>query len=324
MAFDQLEGTLTRRIAAIDAELFDLIARLEASLDFPDEGYHFIEPSETAQRIERVIGRVDQLLGDARQGRMIRDGATVVLAGRPNVGKSLLFNALAGSDRAIVTEIPGTTRDLVTERIDLDGLPITLVDTAGWRDTSDVIEREGVARAVKARDVADLIIVVLDRSEPVTTEEEQLLEQTTTRNRIVVANKSDLAGRLKPAPTYAGEANGSQSYVGAGFSRPVDVGVSALTGAGVDELRKAIVAALTGHDSLRDTAAISNTRHIALINAARASLAAAHKTAAVEDTPEEFVLTDLQAARAHLDEIVGVRTSEHLLEHIFANFCIGK
>ena len=328
VAFDQLEGTLTRRIAAIDAELFDLIARLEASLDFPDEGYHFIEASETAQRIELVIERLDQLLGDAKQGRMIREGATVVLAGRPNVGKSSLFNVLAGNDRAIVTEIPGTTRDLVTERIDLGGLPITLVDTAGWRDTSDVIEREGVARAVKARDVADLVIVVLDRSKPVTAEDEHLLEQTTTRNRIVVANKSDLAPtvRLKPDTTYAGEANASQSSVGAGFSRPVspDVCVSAVTGAGIDALRKAIVAALTGHDSLRDTAAISNTRHIALITAARSSLAAAHQAAAAEDTPEEFVLTDLQAARAHLDEVVGVRTSEDVLQHIFATFCIGK
>ena len=241
---------------------------------------------------------------------MTREGATGVLAGRPNVGKSSLFNTLAGSERAIVTEIPGTTRDLVTERIDLGGLPITLVDTAGWRETSDVIEREGVARAVKARAVADLVIVVLDCSEPITTEDAQLLKQTTTRNHIVVANKCDLAGRL---PSTS-----------AGFTRPVEIDVSALTGAGLDELRRAIVAALTGCDSLRDTAAISNTRHIALINAARADLAAGHQAAAAEDTPEEFVLTDLQAARAHLDEIVGVRTSDDLLEHIFANFCIGK
>ena len=308
VAFDQLEGTLTRRIAAIDAELYDLIARLEASLDFPDEGYHFIEASETARRINAVIAGLDQLLGDARQGRMIREGATVVLAGRPNVGKSSLFNALAGHDRAIVTAVPGTTRDLVTERIDLAGLPITLVDTAGWHATSDIVEREGVARGSQARDVADLVIVVLDCSEPIAHEDVELLEQTTTRNRIVVANKSDLAGRLKPAPTNVTEA----------------VNASALTGAGIDDLRTAMIAALTGHDSLRDTAAISNTRHISLLNAARASLVAAHEAAAAEGTPEEYLLTDLQGARTHLDEIVGVRTSDDLLEHIFANFCIGK
>jgi tRNA modification GTPase len=280
---------------------------------------------------------------------MIREGATVVIAGRPNVGKSSLFNMLAGHDRAIVTEVAGTTRDLVTERIDLAGLPITLVDTAGWRDTSDVVEREGVARAAKARDIADLLLVVIDRSEPITDEDTQLLELTANRNRLIVANKSDLAGRLKPAPTYAeerpaaaciGEGNAPQSYagnapqsyvgnvppsyVGAGFSRPVDVAVSALTGDGAAELRQAIVNALTGRESLRDTAAISNTRHIALVDAARASLVDARNAAEGENTPEEFVLTDLQAARAHLDEIVGVRTSEDVLQHIFAKFCIGK
>ena len=303
VAFDQLEGTLTRRIASIDAELFDLIARLEASLDFPDEGYHFIEASDTAQRIARVIGGLDQLLGEARQGRIIRDGATVVIAGRTNVGKSSIFNALAGNDRAIVTEIAGTTRDLVTERIDLGGLPITLVDTAGWRDTTDIVEREGVARASKARDVADLVLVVLDGGTPMTADDDHLIQETAKSNRIIVANKSDIAVRL---------------------ALEVDLRVSALTGAGIDRLRSAIVAALTGRDSLRDTAAISNTRHIALINSARTSLVAAHETAAADGTPEEFVLSDLQAARAHLDEIVGVRTSDDLLQHIFANFCIGK
>jgi tRNA modification GTPase len=309
VAFDQLEGTLTRRIAAIDAELYDLIARLEASLDFPDEGYHFIEPSDTARRIDRVVRCVDQLLGDAQHGRMIREGATVVIAGRPNVGKSSLFNALAGNERAIVTEIAGTTRDLVTERIDLQGLPITLVDTAGWRETSDIVEREGVARASKAREVADLVLVVLDSSAAITDEDTQLLDQTAARNRIIVANKIDLA-----------------PYVVSAFRRTVDphVCMSAVTGAGVDQLRASIVSALRGRESLRDTVAISNTRHIALINSARASLIAARDAASADTTPEEFLLTDLQAARAHLDEIVGVRTSADLLEHIFANFCIGK
>ena len=327
VAFDQLEGTLTERIAAIDGDLFDLIARLEASLDFPDEGYHFIEPADAARRIACVLTRLDDLLGSARTGRLIRDGATVVVAGRPNVGKSSLFNMLAGADRAIVTPIAGTTRDLVSERVDIAGLAVTLIDTAGWRETRDVIEREGVARSRQARDIADLLVLVLDRSVPIQCEDEELLAATADRPRIVVANKSDLpegfhTGRLKPAPTT--ETVSPLESVGAGFSRLGGIEVSAKTGAGFDDLRRAMVRELTGRESLRDAAAISNTRHIALLQQARASLVAAQKAAAVAGTPEEFVLVDLQAARARLDEVVGTRTSEDLLQHIFERFCIGK
>src|SRR5678815_1253564 len=140
VAFDQLEGTLTAKITAIDARLLDLVARLEASLDFPDEGYHFIEPKAIACAVMSVIDELDGLLKSSSRGRLIREGATVVIAGRPNVGKSSLFNALLGHSRAIVTETAGTTRDLVTETCDIEGLRVTLVDTAGVRDTSDRIE----------------------------------------------------------------------------------------------------------------------------------------------------------------------------------------
>ena len=307
VAFDQLDGTLTGRIAAIDAQLFDLIARLEASLDFPDEGYHFIEPAETVRRIGCLVECVNQLLGGARRGRLIREGATIVIAGRPNVGKSSVFNALVGTERAIVADAAGTTRDLVSEPIDLDGLAITLVDTAGWRDTGDAVEREGVARAARARDVADLLLLVIDRSAPAAAEDEVLLAQTAGRPRILVANKSDLPAARDPV-----------------IAQGACVSVSARTGAGLEDLRRAIGSALTGEESLRDTAAVTNTRHIALLEQARTSLAAAHAAAAAGATPEEFVLADLQAARARLDEVVGARTSEDVLQHIFERFCIGK
>ena len=328
VAFDQLQGTLTDRIAEIDARLFDLIARLEASLDFPDEGYHFIESAETARTIVTVIATIDELLGDAERGRMIREGATVVIAGRPNVGKSSIFNKLAGSDRAIVTAVAGTTRDLVTETIDIHGLAVTLVDTAGWRETADIVEREGVARAERARSVAALTLVVIDESEALVAEDQQLLDATEGTRRLVVGNKSDLlGGRLKTAPTSE-----SRVVVGAGFSWPsvpvgsgrTDILVSAKTGEGFPALRTAIIRELTGGESLRDTARISNTRHIDLLEQARTSLAAAASAAAAGETPEEFVLADLQAARTRLDEIVGLRTSEDVLRHIFERFCIGK
>ena len=331
VAFDQLEGTLTRRIAEIDGVLFDLVARLEASLDFPDEGYHFVGADETAGALDELIGQFERLLADAGRGRMIREGATVVLAGRPNVGKSSLFNALAGAERAIVTPVPGTTRDLVTEVVDVCGMPVTLVDTAGWRETVDVVESEGVARGERARAVADLTVVVLDGSEPLTADDEQLLEATAARPRLVVANKMDVAAtRPEAAFTSASVASSkadvafSKADVASGFSRKDTTPVSAKTGEGLDDFRAAIVAALMGEEPLRDSAIVSNTRHIQLLTDARRHLAAARDAARTGDTPEEFLLTDLQAARSKLDEVVGARTSEDVLRHIFERFCIGK
>jgi tRNA modification GTPase len=307
VAFDQLEGTLTRRITGIDASLFDVIARLEASLDFPDEGYHFIDRAGVASELNAIVARIDELLGDAARGRMIREGATVVIAGRTNVGKSSLFNALIGSDRAIVTEVPGTTRDLITERTSIDGLLITLVDTAGSRVTHDVVEREGVSRGSRARQVADLCIVVLDGSAPVTDEDRAVLDDTFDRPRVLAVNKSDLG----------------QQPASDGDRRAVHV--SARTGEGLDALRMAIVRALCGDRKPgRETAAISNVRHVALLEDARRHLMAAAAASGAMAAPEEFVLSDLQAARACLDEVVGRRTSEDLLRHIFDRFCIGK
>jgi len=302
VAFDQLEGTLTRRIATLDAELFDLIVKLEASLDFPDEGYHFIEPASIATSLGRVAKQLDTLLGDAERGRMIRDGAVVVIAGRTNVGKSSLFNYLSGSDRAIVTDVPGTTRDLITEPLEVEGLALTLVDTAGIRDALDIVEREGVARGARAREVADLVIVVLDGSSPLTQDDDELLERTSDVARVVVLNKADRGVTLE---------------------LPGALAVSATRGDGVPDLRLRIHAVLTGDEPLRDTAAISNLRHISLLRDAR-TLVESARLAAIEATPEEFLLVDLQAARAHFDEIVGARTPDDVLRQIFERFCIGK
>lgn len=303
VAFDQLDGTLTRRIADLDAVLFDLIARLEASLDFPDEGYHFIELDETRRRIDDVVNGIDVLLADAGRGRLIREGATVVLAGRPNVGKSSLFNALAGTDRAIVTSVPGTTRDLITEPIDIHGIPVTLVDTAGARRSDDIVEREGVARGEQAREVADLIVVVVDRSEPLTEDDRRLLDETSSRPRIVVANKCD----LPPVAT---------------LDQAVDV--SAATGDGLQPLRCAISSALSGDEAGQEPPALTNLRHISLLEEARESLQTAVDALSASEVPEEFLLTDLHAARTRFDEVVGARSSDDVLTHIFEKFCIGK
>jgi len=305
-AADQLDGTLTVRLAAIDAPLFDLLARLEASLDFPDEGYHFVEPGAVASAIAAIITQIDALLADAARGRMLREGATVVIAGRPNVGKSSLFNALLGVDRAIVTDVPGTTRDLVSERVDIGGLAITLVDTAGARSTDDVVEREGVERSVRARAASSLVLVVIDQSEPLADDDRQVLDTTRNRSRVLVKNKGDQPDRCQ----LPGDVE-------------LPLVVSASHGDGVVALRATIARALTGSELEREPPAITNIRHVELLEQARASLARAHD-AAVAGASEEFVATDLQDARARFDEIVGKRTSEDVLRHIFERFCIGK
>jgi tRNA modification GTPase len=290
-AFDQLEGTLTRTIAGIDAALFDLIARLEASVDFPEEGYHFVEPGALGEAIDHLVARTRALLADAERGRLVREGLQVAIVGRPNVGKSSLFNALVGGARAIVTDVPGTTRDLVTETIDLDGLRVTLVDTAGLRDTADVVEVEGVSRALQSLGVADLALVVVDEDEPA----------HVSAKSLVVQSKADLGRPSRGIP------------------------VSSVTGAGLDVLRGAIAEALDAEPK-RDCPAITNVRHRALVQRAQDSLlrARAATMAGAGAMSEEFVLADLQDARAALEEISGRRATEDVLAHIFSRFCIGK
>ena len=306
-AFDQLEGTLTQAIGEIERDLFDVIAKLEASLDFPDEGYHFVAPKEARASLGAIIARVDALLAQAARGRLIRDGAQVAIAGAPNVGKSSLFNALLSTNRAIVTAIPGTTRDLLTERADIGGLSLSLIDTAGVRETADVVEQEGVARSRNTLRVADLVVVMLDRSRPLSDEDRDVLASTANQRRVVVSNKSDLPAELSLAQLEPLE--------------PLEL--SATTGSGIARLIDAIATTLTASEPLRDQPQITNTRHIILLERARAALKEA--TIALEnEVPEEFPLLDLQDAAHALQEITGQRTSDDLLRHIFARFCIGK
>ncbi len=303
-AFDQLQGTLTRTINEIDAALFDLIARLEASVDFPEAGYHFVEPAALAGAVDALIERTGRLLVDARRGRFVREGLQVAVAGKPNVGKSSVFNALVGTSRAIVTDIPGTTRDLVTEVVDLGGLPATLVDTAGLRRTTDCIEAEGVERARQAQRVSDLTLVVLDGATPLDETDLEILSQVVDYKSLIISNKAD----LEPA-----------------WTDPGLLRVSARTLEGIPELRQAIVAALD-IEPLKDTPEITNVRHIVLVQRAQDALLRARVAVCGDEEPlsEEFVLADLQDARAAFEEIAGRRAGDELLSHIFSKFCIGK
>lgn len=306
-AFDQLEGTLTTRIGEIDGALLELAARLEASLDFPEEGYQFLPPDETAERIARIEAMVSALAAEGIRGRLVREGITVAIVGRPNVGKSSLFNRLAGADRAIVTALPGTTRDLITEIVDVNGAAVTLVDTAGVRESLDAIETEGVKRARRSAAAAHVVVVVLDGSEPLCAEDDELLERTKTQVHVLAINKCDLPAAWSesdlPVP-----------------SPPVRV--SAETGEGLGRLQRAITESL-GAGDLREGAAITNIRHLALLDRTAAALSRA-RSAAEAAQPEELVLADLHDARSALEEVTGKRSSDDLLHEIFSRFCIGK
>ena len=306
----QLDGRLATRLRQIDGALFDLIARLEASLDFPDEGYHFVEPGRLSAELERIRGDVALLLAPAEHGRLIRDGARVVLLGRPNTGKSSLFNVLCRAERAIVTEVPGTTRDVIAEAIDLDGVPVTVVDTAGVREVTDEVEREGVRRASMAAATADLVLTVLDLSVPLTEADRDLLDETAGRRRLVVANKCDCDRAWNPDTLGAGAC----------------CVVSALDGEGIPALTAGIAERLGARGDTAESPAVTNERHIDLLRRCEAALerAAASLARLGAGAPEEIVLVDLNEAREALDTIAGRRTSDDVLARIFDRFCIGK
>jgi tRNA modification GTPase len=305
-ALDQLEGTLTAEIARLDARLFDLIARLEASLDFPDEGFHFITRDEASEELGRLAADLDRLIASGRRGRLIREGRTVVIAGLPNAGKSSLFNALVGVERAIVTEVPGTTRDTIAERVDLGGVPVTLVDTAGLRETDDIVEAEGVVRARDAMRAAALTVLVVDGSVAAGEREEALIAGAPA-GTLIVLSKGD-CGR---------------AFADRGTDEPDGaIHTSVTTGEGLETLRVRIRSAL-GADEARESPALTNVRHLALVEAAREAVGAAQGALGTGVT-EELVLSEIGGARRALEEITGRRAPDDLLRHIFSRFCVGK
>ncbi len=308
VASAHLHGALSGPLHEIGDELLEVLERLEASLDFPDEGYHFVDTADLGRRLEALANRCASLAASGRQGRLLREGASVVIAGRPNVGKSSLFNALLGTARAIVTEQAGTTRDVLVETLDIDGIPVTLSDTAGVHEATDVVEREGVARARASAGDADLVMVVVDASE---TSDERLAEDArlwkglAARARLLVVNKVDAAPAATPA-----------------WARDVTAcHVSARTGRGIDRLREQLTAALGG--GTWEPTLVTNARHLDLLHRADGALRRALDAVAGGAT-EEYVAIDVREALHALEEIRGCVTQQDVLNGIFARFCIGK
>jgi tRNA modification GTPase len=305
-AASQMGGALSRRVLPVKQALIELIALLEAGIDFAEDDIDVAPAAEIARRIAEVTPALTTLEASFRRGRIVHDGLTLAIVGRPNAGKSSLFNRLVERERAIVTATPGTTRDTVTERISLDGIPLELVDTAGLRESLEEAEQLGIARSREALADAALVLVVLDATQPLNDEEERLLEAVQGRPALVVANKSDLA---------AGEA--AEEIGGVPALR-----TSALTGEGIPTLRERILALATG-GAASEPGMLTSLRHHQSITTALAALgdAAQANTNAI---PHEMILLDLYRALWALDSLTGQTTSDDILNLIFSTFCIGK
>jgi len=310
-AASQMGGALSRRVQPVKGALVELIALLEAGIDFAEDDVDVAPAAEIARRIGELTPPLIALEASFARGRIVHDGLTLAIVGRPNAGKSSLFNCLVERDRAIVTATPGTTRDLVTERISLDGIPLELVDTAGLRETFEEVEQLGVARSREALADAALVLVVLDATQPLNDEEHRLLEAVQGRPALVAVNKSDLAE----------EGSAAQEAAGVLASVPA-LATSALTGEGIAALRERILALATG-GAASEPGMLTNMRHHQAIETALAALAGAAQANSTA-IPHEMILLDLYHALGALDSLTGQTTSDDILNLIFSTFCIGK
>jgi tRNA modification GTPase len=324
VAAQQLEGALSNRLKPIKQKLIDLIALLEAGIDFAEDDISVAQDSIILERIEQVRTPLAELAATFTYGKIVHQGLTLAIVGRPNVGKSSLFNRLVERERAIVTAQPGTTRDLVSETVAIGGIPVELVDTAGIRRALDEAESIGIKKSVEALADADLVLVVIDRTQPVADEDEELLRQAKGRPAIVVENKSDLPSSWEDARLAGLGRAGSGKPSPAESDFPRRIPTSALTGEGIPALRAAILEYVAGDATIQqESGFLTSVRHQKLVNDARVSLDAASNAVAAR-VPHEMLLLDLYAALRPLDEITGATTTDDILNLIFSTFCIGK
>lgn len=307
-AASQMGGALSRRAAPVKQELVELIALMEAGIDFAEDDVDVTPQQEIARRIAEIGAPLTALEASFGRGRIVHDGLTLAIVGRPNAGKSSLFNRLMERDRAIVTPSPGTTRDTVSERISLDGIPLELVDTAGLREAHDVAEQLGIARSREALADAGLVLIVLDATQGLNEEERDLLAAVQGRPALVAMNKHDLAPERMEGSS--------------GLEGITVIATSALTGEGVAELRGQIVALASG-GAASESGMLTNMRQHQAVTTALSALADA-KNANQGGIPHEMILLDLYRGLWALDSLTGQTTADDILRLIFSTFCIGK
>jgi tRNA modification GTPase len=306
VAAQQLEGALSHRLQPTKDKLIELIAAMEAGIDFAEDDVSVMPGEQILARITAVREPLTALLSSFDYGKVVHEGLTLAIVGRPNVGKSSLFNRLVERERAIVTATPGTTRDLVTETVAIGGLPVRLVDTAGIRQALDEAESIGIRKSTEALADADLVLVVLDASQPLEDTDRELLRDVRQRPAITVANKVDLA---------SGES--------AEISAAAAVRTSATSGEGIPRLRELILQNIGGDGAQVESGFLTNARQQDLVRKALAGLDAASAAVSAQ-TPHEMILLDLYNALRPLDEITGATTADDILNRIFSTFCIGK
>jgi tRNA modification GTPase len=306
-ANEQLMGGLSSEVTKLRDRLISIVAAVEAGIDFPEEEIETPTGRPLADEVQSALQNVDKLISSHRYGRVLREGIATAIIGKPNVGKSSLLNCLLKQDRAIVTDIPGTTRDVLEEYLNIGGLPYKILDTAGIRHSHDVVEQEGVKRSLAVIGAADVVLLVLDGSQPLSSEDKRVLEEAQGKTAIVVLNKSDLV-RKAEFPVWP----------------QMVVEISCRTGAGLDSLRKSLVKLVRqGAVPPREHAWAVNTRHKTALEQAKASLEKALASIS-SGMSAEFIALDLRDALDSVGLIIGATHTEDILERIFRDFCIGK
>ena len=315
-AVEQLRGSLSKLFESIKEKLLDLTALVEANIDFPDEDIDLPSIEHLKKRAFSIKQSLKELIDSARYGTILREGLKTAIVGRPNVGKSSLLNALTESDRAIVTEMPGTTRDVIEEYLNIHGIPVKIMDTAGIRAAKDIAEEEGVKRSLRAMKDADLVLVVLDGSDLLHDTDNEIILKSDSKNTILVINKTDLPQKLVPPPQHllkGGKADPHRQIVN----------VSAAKKTGLDELRNKIAGTALKDKTLNCTSGIvTNVRHLQALKRAMTSIIAFTDNAG--KLPAELLAVELRDALDAIGEILGITTPEDVLNRIFRDFCIGK